>query len=72
MARALLGATLLVAAQLGIEEAVLTCHRENRASARVITSNGGIFDHEYTLPDHPEVTQRYLVPTRAAPDGNKA
>lgn len=59
-ATAMLGAALPVAADLGIDPALVTCDVDNLASRRVIERNGGQLDdvHEGKL--------RFWVPTRAA------
>lgn len=56
-ATALLRAALPIAAELGIEQALVTCDVDNIASAKVIEANGGVLDdvrHEH---------RRYWVPT---------
>ena len=56
-ATALLGAALPVAAQLGIDCALLTCDADNVGSRRTIEANGGLFH------DQRGVKLRYWVPT---------
>ena len=56
-ATAMLAAALLVARDLGIEQALLTCDDDNLASRRVIERNGGV------LEDERRGKLRYWVPT---------
>jgi predicted acetyltransferase len=58
----LLHRMLQVCKSMGIEQVLMTCDKRNKASARVITKNGGIFDKEYPDTTNPErVTQRYWI-----------
>jgi predicted acetyltransferase len=57
-ATAMLAAALPVANRLGIDPALLTCHRANVASRRVIERNGGV------LEDERYGGLRFFVPTR--------
>jgi len=54
----MLAATLPLAADLGIEQALITCDLDNVGSARVIEANGGV------LEDERHGKKRYWVPTR--------
>lgn len=56
----LLALTLIEAKRLGIDRALLTCDRQNLASARVIEKNGGVFDSESTSEDGNR-TRRYWI-----------
>ncbi|MGW5583785.1 GNAT family N-acetyltransferase [Streptomyces sp. NPDC003857] len=56
-ARAMLAASLPIAASLGITDALLTCNTTNTASRRVIEANGGQYIN--TVNDK----HRYWVPT---------
>lgn len=58
---AILRLSLLRAAGLGVERALLTCDKENAASATVIVRNGGVLESEEFLPDQGEVVQRYWI-----------
>lgn len=52
---------------MGLERALLTCDRENTASARVIVKNGGVLESEILLDG--AIVQRYWIemhPPRAA------
>jgi predicted acetyltransferase len=49
------------ARQLGIRRALITCDRNNIASARVIQKNGGVLDSEGYSPRAGRVTQRYWI-----------
>jgi predicted acetyltransferase len=57
-ATAMLRAALPVAADLGIDSALITCDHDNVGSRRVIEANGGV------LEDRRGVKLRYWVPTR--------
>ena len=48
---------------MGITQVLLTCDKENRASARVIQSNGGRLDSEVARQDRNGMTQRYWIKT---------
>jgi predicted acetyltransferase len=56
----LMAMTLLEAKRLGMDRLLLTCDRQNRASARVIEKNGGVLDCEVSLDDG-NVTRRYWI-----------
>jgi predicted acetyltransferase len=57
----LLQQTLQKARERGIRRALVTCDKDNIASARVIQKNGGVLDSEGTDPDNGRVTQRYWI-----------
>ena len=56
----LLSLTLREAKRRGMDRLVLTCDRQNQASARVIEKNGGVLDCEVSLDDG-NVTRRYWI-----------
>jgi len=56
----LLALTLLEARFLGIDRVLLTCDKDNPASAKVMLKNGGIFDTESAGSDD-RITQRYWI-----------
>lgn len=56
----LLALTLLEAKKRGIDRALLTCDRDNVASAKVIEKNGGLFDSELTSDDG-RCTKRFWI-----------
>lgn len=61
-----LGATILRqslihAGRLGLVRVLVTCGKENVASAKTIARNGGILESEEYLPDRGEVVQRYWI-----------
>ena len=58
---ALLRLSLLRATGLGVERALITCAKQNVASAAVIVRNGGVLESEEFLPDRGEVVQRYWI-----------
>ncbi len=45
--------------ELGIEKALVTCDKDNTASAKTILANGGILENE--IPDGDRITQRYWI-----------
>jgi predicted acetyltransferase len=45
---------------LGIERALVTCDRDNTASAKTITNNGGVLENELT-EDNGNIVQRYWI-----------
>jgi len=53
--------SLVRAAELGLAQVLVTCGKENVASAKSITRNGGIFDSEEYLSDRGEIVQRYWI-----------
>jgi predicted acetyltransferase len=57
----LLRCTLIESRRLGIARALVTCAKENVASARTILSNGGVLVSEELLPDEGFVVQRYEI-----------
>ena len=56
-ATAMLAAALPIAAELGIDEALITCDEDNLASRKVIEVNGGVLEEE------PAGKLRFWVPT---------
>jgi len=66
--------SLARAAEMGLTQVLVTCSKQNLASAKSITRNGGIFDSEEYLPDRGEIVQRYWIANgfrddAGAPDG---
>ena len=59
----LLRRTLERARALGIEEALVTCAKDNAGSAATIRNCGGKLHSEEYVESRGEVVQRYLVPT---------
>lgn len=45
--------------KLGIERALVTCDKENIASAKTILNNGGVLENE--IPEDGGITQRYWI-----------
>jgi predicted acetyltransferase len=64
-ATAVLRETLGKAKERGISQALLTCYKGNIGSATVIKRNGGVLDSEEAMEGHPDIMQRYWVPTGA-------
>lgn len=58
---ALLRLSLLRATALGVERVLVTCGKDNVASAGVILRNGGVLESEEYLADRGEVVQRYWI-----------
>ncbi len=58
---AILRLSLLKAAELGVPRALVTCGKQNVASAGVIVRNGGVLESEEYLADRGEVVQRYWI-----------
>ena len=55
------------ARQLGLSEVLVTCGKNNVASARIIRLNGGVLGSEEYLDSRGEVIQRYLIPMSDVP-----
>ena len=55
----MLSMALLIAKELGIKRALITCDKNNVGSAKTIISNGGILENEVVGID--EITQRYWI-----------
>lgn len=74
-ATSMLADALKVCVRIGIQEVLVTCDKENPASAKVITNNGGKLVDEFYSAFFEETIQRYsiLIPscnpynTRTAP-----
>lgn len=60
---AILHASLHRAADLGLSSVLLTCSKQNVASARTIMRNRGVLESEAYLADHDDVVQRYWIRT---------
>ena len=58
---AILRHSLERAAGLGLARVLITCGKQNIASARVIVRNGGVLESEEYLADRGEVVQRYWI-----------
>ena len=63
---AILRLSLLRAAALGVSRVLVTCGKQNVASAGVIVRNGGVLESEEYLADRGEVVQRYWITPEAA------
>ena len=46
---------------MGMEKILVTCHKENAASAKTIRNNGGILENEVTDQRNGEILQRYWI-----------
>ncbi|MDP2743787.1 MAG: GNAT family N-acetyltransferase [Dehalococcoidia bacterium] len=57
----LLKLTLEKAGAIGLRRVLLTCGKENVASARVILKNGGVLDSEEFIEERNEIVQRFWV-----------
>ncbi len=60
-ATALLSEALRVCARVGITDVIMTCDKDNPASAKVITNNGGVLDAEFFSEHYGGVIQRYII-----------
>lgn len=61
--------TLLRAAELGLNDVLVTCAKANAASASVIIRNGGVLHDETFLPERREVVQSYWIRIAAKTPG---
>jgi predicted acetyltransferase len=59
----LLAGTIKKAKEKGINPILVTCEKDNIASAKVIQKNNGILDDEIFSPAHNEIIQRYWIHT---------
>ena len=50
-----------VCRRMGMEKILISCHKENTASAKTIRRNGGILENEVTDHRNGEVLQRYWI-----------
>ena len=57
----LLRASLGEARSLGLRRVLLTCDKDNVASAKTILRNGGVLDEEEFMPEHGRVVCRYWI-----------
>ena len=55
--------TLQRAGEIGLAKALVTCGKNNVASARIITRNGGVLESEVFSAERNEVIQRYWLAT---------
>lgn len=58
-ARKILSLSLLIVRKMGINKALITCNKDNIASAKTILKNGGVLENE--VIEGGEVTQRYWI-----------
>jgi predicted acetyltransferase len=57
----LLALTLEKAGELGLQRVLITCHRDNAASRRVIEKNGGVLSSEGICKANGEPVRRYWI-----------
>ena len=69
LAIAILRESLVRAAELGMQRALVTCAKANVGSARSIVRNGGVLESEEYLPARGEIIQRYWI---EPPNGSAA
>lgn len=50
-----------VCGSLGMERILISCHKENSASAKTIQRNGGVLENEVTDHRNGEILQRYWI-----------
>lgn len=55
----MLSLSLPIVKELGIKRALVTCDKENTASAKTIINNGGVLENE--VKQQGEITQRYWI-----------
>lgn len=58
---AILRLSVLRAVELGLTRVLVTCGKQNVASARTILRNGGVLESEEYLAERGEVVQRYWI-----------
>ena len=56
--------SLLEAKKLGLNKVLVTCDKENTASAKTIQKVGGVLENEVILADGKEIVQRYWIEIR--------
>lgn len=56
----MVGLALLECKKLGIKKVLMTCDKDNIASARTIIKNGGVLENEF-LNEDGEIEQRYWI-----------
>jgi len=61
-AKEMLRLALVKCKELGIDKVLITCNKENIASAKTITGNGGVLENEVQEQDR--ITQRYWIDIR--------
>ena len=57
----MLAQALKVYDRLGIKNVLVTCDKENPASAKVIQNNGGMLEAEFYSETYDETLQRYVI-----------
>lgn len=57
----MLALALSQAKKLGLQRVLITCNKQNTASAKTIQKNGGVLEDEIDNPGEGETTQRYWV-----------
>lgn len=56
-----LGLAKMVCKSMGMEKILISCHKENFASAKTIFRNGGVLENEVVDQRNGEVLQRYWI-----------
>ncbi len=56
--------SLLEAKKLGLNKVLVTCDKENTASAKTIQKVGGVLENEVISTDGKEIVQRYWIEIR--------
>jgi predicted acetyltransferase len=67
LGREILRLTLDKARALGLSRVLVTCGKQNLASARVILANGGVLESASYVSEREEVVQRYWIELQEAP-----
>lgn len=65
-AKEMLRLALVKCKELGIDKVLITCNKDNIASAKTITGNGGVLENEVQEQDR--ITQRYWIDIRRQVD----
>jgi len=55
------------AREIHLRRVLVTCNKDNRASARVIVKNGGVWEDDRVSPDHGKLVSRYWIELDAPP-----
>lgn len=63
-AKLMLKLTLEKCVALNIPEVLVTCREENKASAKIIEDNGGIYENSLYVEDKNETYRRYWIKTK--------
>ncbi|HIX76862.1 MAG TPA: hypothetical protein H9734_04605 [Candidatus Fusicatenibacter merdavium] len=51
----------VICRNMGMQKLLISCHKDNPASARIIRSNGGVLENEVTDERNGKILQRYWI-----------